>query len=226
MPEPDRNGISTRLSRLPGQLLLALINATSILVIVAAILALVTIERINHFAKNVATTMTEAVLSKLDLPSKNVLANLQGLTAEVRTLGVTLREIKAGENPALQFEMAQLKEALTVLKASVDRLGSARAIFTDEAIGQLGRRAADTLIKLKDCSSNVSQIPPHRVLGHQTVEASETGQPPASRPRKFDLPMMYWDNDLWIFEATPSEARKCLPPPKCAAPNEAARRIL
>ena len=76
-----------RLWRLPGQLLLALINATAILVIVAAILALVTIARINHFAENVAATMTEAVLSKLDLPSKGVLANLRDLTAEVRTLG-------------------------------------------------------------------------------------------------------------------------------------------
>jgi hypothetical protein len=33
MTEPDGNGISARLWRLPGQLLLALINATAILVI-------------------------------------------------------------------------------------------------------------------------------------------------------------------------------------------------
>jgi hypothetical protein len=182
MPEPDRNGISARLWRLPGQLLLALINATSILVIVAAILALVAISRINHFAENVVATMTEAVLSKVDLPSKGVLANLQNLTAEIRTLGNSLREIKAGENPPLQFEMTQLKEALTALNVSVDRLGSARSILTDEAIGQLGRRVADTLMKLRDCSSNVGQIPPHRVLINQTLEALETGQPPVSRP--------------------------------------------
>ena len=182
MPEPDRNGISARLWRLPGQLLLALINTTSILLIVAAILTLVAIARINHFAENVAATMTEAVLSKVDLPSKGVLANLRDLTAEVRTLGDSLREIKAGENPSLQFEMAQLKEALAALKASVDRLGSARSILTDEAIGQLGRRVADTLMKLRDCSSNVGQIPHHRALSNRTVEVSETGQPPASRP--------------------------------------------
>ena len=68
MAKPDGNGISARLWRLPGQLLLALINATAILVIVAAILALVAISRINHFAENVTATMTEAVLSKVDLP--------------------------------------------------------------------------------------------------------------------------------------------------------------
>jgi hypothetical protein len=174
MAEPDCNGISARLWKLPGQLLLSLINATAILVIVAAILALVAIARINHFAENVVATMTEAVLSKVDLPPKNVLANLRNLTAEVRTLGNTLREIKAGEHPALQPEMAQLKEALTVLNVSVDRLGSARSILTDEAIGQLGRRVTDTLMKLRDCSSNVGQIPPHHALRNQTVEASDT----------------------------------------------------
>jgi hypothetical protein len=45
MAEPDGSEISARLWRLPGQLLLALINATAILVIVAAIVALVAIAR-------------------------------------------------------------------------------------------------------------------------------------------------------------------------------------
>ena len=112
MAELDRNGISARLWRLPGQFLLALINATAILVIAAAILALVAIARINHFAGNLVATMTEAVLSKVDLPAKDVLANLRNLTAEVRTLGNALGEIKAGEN--LQSEIVRLKEALTV----------------------------------------------------------------------------------------------------------------
>jgi hypothetical protein len=164
MPEPDRNGISARLWRLPGQLLLILINATAILVIVAAILALVAIARINHFAGNVAATMTEAVLSKVDLPSKDVLANLRNLTTEARTLGNTLREIKTSENPALRIEMAQLKEALTALNVSVDRLGSARSFLTDQAIERMGRRVSDTLMKLRDCPSNIGQVPPHLAL--------------------------------------------------------------
>ena len=86
MSEPDRNRISAKLWRLPGELLLALINATAILVIVAAILALVAIMRIDNFAGNVVATMTEAALSKIDLPSKDVLANLRNLTEEVRAL--------------------------------------------------------------------------------------------------------------------------------------------
>ena len=158
MAEPNGNGISARLWRLPGQLLLSLVNATAILVIVAAIVALVAIARINHFAENITAKMTEAVLSKVDLPERNVLANIQNLTAEVRTLGNTLREIKDGERPALQPELAKLKEALTVLNVSMDRIGNARSLLTDEAIGQLGRTVTDGLMKLRDCSSNARQV--------------------------------------------------------------------
>ena len=163
MSEPDRNEISARLRRLPAEFLLALINATAILVIVAAILALVVMMRIDNFAGSVVTTMTEAVLSKIDLPSKDVLANLRNLTGEVRTLGNTLREIKVGENPIVQSEIARLKEALTALNVSVDRLANTRTILTDEAIGQLGRAATDTLTKMRGCTSNVGQMQPYLV---------------------------------------------------------------
>ena len=173
MVEPDGGGISERLRRLPGQLLLALINGTAMLVIVAAIAALVVIARINHFAENIVATMTEAVLSKVDLPQREVLANIRNLTTEVRTLGNTLREIKAGEHPALQPELAQLKNALTVLNVSLDRLGSARSILTDEAIGQLSRTVTDALTKLRDCSSSARRMAPDRTLRSKTVEAWE-----------------------------------------------------
>ena len=180
MAEPSRNGISARLRRIPRQLLLALINATAILVIVAAILALVAMARISHFAENVAATMTEAVLTKVGLPPRGTLANLQDLTAEVRTLGNTLREIKAGEHPALQSDIDQLKQALTVLNTSVDRLGSAKSILTDEAIEQLGRTITDALMKLRDCTPSTRHVAPRGTLENRTVAASEEPAPTRS----------------------------------------------
>jgi hypothetical protein len=143
MAEPDGSGISSRLRRLPGQLLLALINATAILVIVAAIFALVAIARINHFAENIVATMTEAVLSKVDLPQKDVLANIRNLTAEVRTLGNTLRDVKTGEHPALQPELAQLLDRPECQRQQVDphRRG-------DCAIGPVGHRRSDEAERL------------------------------------------------------------------------------
>ena len=172
MSELERNEISARLWRLPVDFLFALINATAILVIVAAILALVAMVRVDHFAGNVVTTMTEAVLSKIDLPSKDVLVNLRDLTKEVRTLGDTLREIKVGEKPVVQFEIARLKEALTALNVSVDRLASARTILTDEAIGRLGRAVTDTLTKMSGCASDVGHMQLH--LGDNAAEAPDT----------------------------------------------------
>jgi len=160
LSKPHRNEISARLRRLPVDFLLALINATTLLVIVAAILALVVMVRIDNLAGRVVTTMTEAVLSKIDLPSKDVLANLRNLTEEVRTLGNTLRDIKVGENPVIQIEIARLKEALTALNASVDRLTNTRTILTDEAIAQLGRAVTDTLTQMRGCTSKVGQMQP------------------------------------------------------------------
>ena len=186
MVEFDRTDISGRLRSLPRQLLLALINATAILVIAAAVLALIAMSRMNHFVETIAATMTEAVLSKVDLPAKDVLANLRNLTAEVRTLGNSLRDIRAVENPRIQAEIAHLQEVLTALSGSVDRLATARANLTDEAIVQLSRTVADALLKLRDCSSNLGRMesrhteivqshpayrPPNQETGSETCTA-------------------------------------------------------
>ena len=141
MSEPDVNGISARLWRLPKQLLLALVNATAILVIVAAIVALVAIARINNFAENIVATMTEAVLAKVDLPSKDVLANLRNLTTEVRTVGNALRGDQDRRTPGPSNRDGTTKEGADRLNVSINRFGSARSILTDEAIGQLGRQS-------------------------------------------------------------------------------------
>jgi len=139
--------------------LLALINATAILLIAAAILTLLALHRIDRFAENVTTTMTSAVLSKIDLPSKEVLATIKDLTGELRALRATLREVRTGDRPALQPELARLNERLTALSAGVDRLTSARTMLSDEAIRQLGASAADAVTRLKRCRSGLAANP-------------------------------------------------------------------
>lgn len=153
MSEPRRHTLSAKLRRLPVDLLIALANATAVLVIIAAVLALVTITRVNNFAGNIASAMTEAALSKIDLPSRDVLTDIRNLTEEIRALGNTLQQIREGENPVLQSEIARLKERLGNLRTSIDRLTNARTILTDEAIGQLGRSVGDTLTKMRGCTS-------------------------------------------------------------------------
>jgi hypothetical protein len=170
LSEPVRKEVSAQLWKLPGEFLVALINATSILVIIAAALALVAIVRVDNFATNVVATMTEAVLSKVDLPSKDVLANLGELREEVRMLRNALGEVKVGDNPILQSEVVRLKDALTTLNVSVDRVANARTILTDEAIGQLGRSVTDTLTNIKACGSRVGQMQLHRTASRAPWE--------------------------------------------------------
>jgi hypothetical protein len=172
--EPDRNRLSGRLRRLPGDVLLALVNATAILMIAAAILVLVALWRVDNFAGNVVATMTEAVLSKIDLPSRDVLANLQDLRSDVRALGQTLSEFKRRENPVIQSEITRLTEALTALNASVDRLTNARTLLTDEAIGHLGRTVTDALTRVRGCASN-------RMLGENAAENALRVYQPSGR---------------------------------------------
>jgi len=162
MAERDQSGISARLRRLPVQLLLALINGTAILVIVASVLAIVAFVRIENFAANISATMTQAVLSKIDLPSKDVLANIRELTGEARALGNTLREIKEDKNPILESEIARLRERLDALSLSVDRIGNARAILTDEVAARFGDAMTRTTMKLRDCSFNGT--PPSKLM--------------------------------------------------------------
>jgi len=151
MPAPDRDGISARLWRLPGQFLVALVNATAILAIAAAILVLVAAARVEQFAGNVAGTMTEAVLSKVDLPSRDVLANLQKLTAEVHALRGTLGEVRSGDHPQLRSEVERLREAAVALNANVDRLANARSVFTEEAMARLGQTVGAALMRWRNC---------------------------------------------------------------------------
>jgi len=152
MSEPVAPRVSARLRRLPGQLVLALINATAILVIAAAILALVAMARIDHLAGRVAGTMTDAVLAKAGGLPREVLADLPRLRAELQRFGDALRERKLGESAAVQAEAAQLREALAALRTSIDRLASARSALTDDAIRQFGLGAADALVKRRGCA--------------------------------------------------------------------------
>jgi hypothetical protein len=87
-------------------------------------------------------------------------------------LGSTLRDIKVRENPVVQIEIARLREELTALNVSIDRLANTRTILTDEAIGQLGRAVTDTLMKMRACASKDAQM--QHDLSDNAAETRET----------------------------------------------------
>jgi hypothetical protein len=153
LPEPDsnRDELRARLWRLPRQLLLALINGTAILVIVAAILALVALSKVTHLANDVASTMTDAVLSRIDVKPQQVLANFQNVAADVHTLVGSLKQATAEGPTRLDSEVAKLSERLSALQASIEQLGEARSSLIDEAITRIGRSVAESLQNFQEC---------------------------------------------------------------------------
>ena len=103
----DQGELRKRLWKLPGQLLLALINGTAMLVIVAAILALVAVLKLTHLANDVTATMTDAVISRIDVKPQQVRANLQSVTTEVHELLKALKQARVEPSDTINPEVAE-----------------------------------------------------------------------------------------------------------------------
>lgn len=151
MPAPETDGLSPRLRKLPGQLLLALVNGTAILVIAASLLALVATAKVTHLAETVATTMTDAVLSRVDVKPRRVLAKLESVSADVQTLRASLAEKKADGIAALDPAIEQLNERLATLETSIAQLRETRSRLLDEATARLSLSLGETLQDFGAC---------------------------------------------------------------------------
>jgi flagellar motility protein MotE (MotC chaperone) len=151
MSESQESEFSKRLRRLPGQLLLALVNGTAVLVIAAAVLAIIASSKVTHLAQNVASTMTDAVLSRVDGTPRQVLQNLQGISDEVHTLLTALQQAKVDGLTRLDPEVARLNERLSALEANIKQLHDARSRLVDEAIAKVASSLSEGLQNFRAC---------------------------------------------------------------------------
>jgi hypothetical protein len=163
MSEPQKSDFYSRLRRLPGQLLLALVNGTAILVILAAILAMIATSKVTHLAKNVASTMTDAVLSRVGENPREFVQSIQSISEDVRTLTVKLADAKTEGDAGLGSEVARLNERLGLLEASLERLRDARSDLMDELVAKAGNAVGDALQNIRVCPH------PDAKNGHQTT---------------------------------------------------------
>lgn len=153
MSEPATSDFSRRLRKLPGQLLLALINGTAILVILAAILAIVATSKVTHLAQNVAATMTDAVLSRVGDNPRQLVQSIQHVSEDVHALTVALAKVEVGEGAGLGPDVARLNERLDGLDANLDQLRGARSQLLDELVARAGIAASDALQNITTCPS-------------------------------------------------------------------------
>jgi hypothetical protein len=133
-------------------MLMALINGTAILVIVEAILALVATWKVTHLAENVASTMTDAVLSRIDVEPQLLLAGIHSVGDDTRALAKTLKQAGAEGTFRQDPEIERLSERLGTLRASIERLGDARSQLVEEAMARVARAVAEGLENFRACS--------------------------------------------------------------------------
>jgi flagellar motor component MotA len=97
MFDPANSDLSIRVRRLPGQLLLALVNGTAILVIFSAVLAMIATSKVTHLAQSVASTMTDAVLSQVGEDPREFLQSIQSISEDIRSLTAKLADANTKE---------------------------------------------------------------------------------------------------------------------------------
>ena len=151
MPGPNEHRLSARLRRLPGQLLLALVNGTVVLVIVAAVLVLVAAARIDHLAANVAATMTDAVLTRLDARPQEVRAEFRSFGDKVSELTAALKTAAADGSPVLGGQITELGEQVAALRVGIEQLDGAKSRLIDETVAAFGQSVAAGLDRWRRC---------------------------------------------------------------------------
>ena len=153
MSDPHTSDLSARLRQLPGQLLLALLNGTAILVIAAALLALAATAKVTHLAESVAATMTDAVLTRIDVKPRRVWEKLDDLTVEIQSLRSELQEKTVHGGAPLDPAIDRLYERLSALETAIDQLRDGRTQLLDEATARLSLSLGQALQDFGTCKA-------------------------------------------------------------------------
>ncbi|WP_346898839.1 hypothetical protein [uncultured Roseibium sp.] len=145
--------LGRRIRRLPGHLLLALVNATAILVIVAAVLAIIAFNRFETAGANLAADLTAKAVGQLGVTPESLRSKLASLEEQMEALKAGLAQARQNDDGPLRVQIAKLDETLTDLKAAVVKLGDAQPAVADAAIKQIGATVTDMLLQLRNCRS-------------------------------------------------------------------------
>jgi uncharacterized protein YlxW (UPF0749 family) len=148
--------LGRRLLRLPGQFLVAMINATAILVIAACVLAIIVLDRVNGAAEAVAASVTDATLARLQVSPTEFKARLAVLDDRIAQIATKLDQSGANSDGELVRQVAQLNATLADLKLAADGIKAAGPEVTDAAFRQAGTILTESLLALRGCAPATS----------------------------------------------------------------------
>lgn len=156
----DAPGLGGRLRRLPGQLLLALVNATALLVIAASVLALVVLDRVETAGERIAGTVSEAALARLNVSPEEFKSRLDALDGRIVSLSQQLSNPDLRDHWELAQQIKEFNRSLADLKLAASGLGEAGPEVTAVAFEQAGDMLTGALYALRGCGPIAQEAGP------------------------------------------------------------------
>lgn len=154
----ERLGLWGRLIRLPGNLLLALINATALLVIAASVLALLVLHQVEEAGARVAGAVTGATLARLQVTPAEFKDNLENLDDRLKEISARLQNPDLQANADLQRQLTELNANLVGLRQAANGIRSAGPDITAAAFDQAGDLLTEALYTLRGCGVPTSVV--------------------------------------------------------------------
>jgi hypothetical protein len=148
----DAPGLGGRLRRLPGQLLLALVNATALLVITASVLALIVLNKVDTAGERLAGTVTEAALARLKVSPEEFKSRLEALDGRIAALSQQLSNPELQDHWELAQQIKELNRNLADVKLAASGLSEAGPEVTEAAFEQAGDLLTGALYALRGCA--------------------------------------------------------------------------
>jgi len=140
-----------RLLALPGQFLLALINATAILVFVACVLVLMTMDRIETAGASLADAAAGAALARLEMTPQEFQSRIANLDQRMDEISLQLQDPIRVDVRALRPELEALNANFSQVANTAKVLSSAQPEMVEAAMRQAGQTVTDTLLGLTAC---------------------------------------------------------------------------
>lgn len=149
----DTPGLGDRLLRLPGQLLLALVNATALLVIAACVLAVLVLNRVDAAAERVAGAVTEAALTRLQVSPADLKARLEAIDGRIDGLRAQLADPDRQNHREVSDQLKDLNRNLAGIRAAAEGLGGAGPDVAAVAFKEAGDLVTRALFALRGCEA-------------------------------------------------------------------------
>jgi len=146
-------GLGSRLLRLPGQLLLALVNATAVLVIAACVLALIVLNRVETASERIAGTVTDAALARLDVTPAEFRTRLEALDGRMEALSAQLAAPDLQDHWEVAQQLKVLNSNLVDIRLAAAGLSTAGPDVTAAAFDKAGDMLSNVLKSARGCEA-------------------------------------------------------------------------